>query len=73
MRKCKKSTLEQQRETAELELIIEDFGRAMRDANREFVSHPPSCSHVARRFTAHMEGAWSAYILFCREHPNEES
>jgi len=68
--KC--STLKQQRENAELELIIEEFGRAMRNASRRYVITLPGCRHDSGpRFTLGMEMAWQRYVVFCMDHPNE--
>ncbi len=60
--RVKYSTLKQQREAAELELIIEEFGRAMRNAHRPYV--------VERNdFTEHMKRAWALYVEFCARYP----
>ena len=68
--KVKSSTLKQQRESAELELIIETFGRAMRDANRPYISSLPEYQHaLAPLFTLNMSEAWRLYVVFCRSHP----
>lgn len=60
--KLKSSTLKQQRENAELELIIEEFGRAMRNANRNYIQS-------RNDFTINMTVAWYKYRRFCRSHP----
>lgn len=67
--RAKCSTLKQQRESAELELIIEEFGRAMRDAHRPYMIEPRGCQHEGPRFTLGMEMAWNCYLAFCVEHP----
>ena len=68
--KFKISTLKQQRENAELEHIIEEFGRAMRNANRAYIATPQQCLHDTQpRFTPGMHAIWSHYIVFCMEHP----
>lgn len=57
---------------AELGLIIDEMGNAMREANRTYVSQPPKCRHDnVPRFTLHMDLAWSRYVEFCQEHPDE--
>lgn len=67
------NTLKQQREAAELELIIEEFGRAMRNAYRPYMAKRPSCQHDdGPRFTLGMEMAWNRYIAFCMDH-NEQA
>lgn len=58
------NTLKQQRENAELELIIEDFGCAMRSAHRPFVAE-------RNDFTANMGIVWARYVEFCRNHPHQ--
>lgn len=64
------STLERQRENAQLELIIERFGHAMRNANREYVSRPSKCQHDPFvRFTLNMHMTWQTYVEFCQNHP----
>lgn len=65
--KCKTNTLKQQREAAELELIIEDFARNMRNANRMYIASqliggPP-------RFTMNQACVWNRYVVFCGDHP----
>jgi hypothetical protein len=57
---------------AELESIIEDMARAMRYANRSYMSMPVTCSHDNwRRFTPAMDLVWTRYYEFCKEHPND--
>lgn len=66
----KSSTFKQQRENAELELIIERFGHAMRNANRAYIARPAQCQHDdGVRFTPGMEVAWNIYVEFCMNHP----
>lgn len=68
MRKSK--ALERQRLNGELNLIIEEFGRAMWNANRKFVSREPECHHDdAPRFTLNMQMIWYKYIAFCQRNP----
>lgn len=69
MQKSKISTLKQQRENAELELIIEEFGRAMRNAHRPYIAESPASGRPL--FTPNMYSTWNAYIDFCAAHPNE--
>ena len=64
-----KNTQKQQRFSAELELIIEEFGQAMRAANRGYICRPTGCSHDdAPRFTPRMESVWYDYVTFCQRH-----
>lgn len=66
----KSSALKQRREATELELIIEKFARAMRNANKLYIARPPQCQHDgAPRFTCSMEAAWAEYVWFCMNHP----
>lgn len=68
--KC--STLKRQRENAELELIIEEFGRSMRNANRVYIATPQcGCGQHGPQFTPGMEMAWNRYVEFCMKHPHE--
>lgn len=69
--KC--STMAQQRENAQLELIIEEFGRAMRNAHRPYIARGPReyCCHEGVQFTPSMEKAWRDYTEFCMKYPNE--
>lgn len=61
--RVKSNTLKQQRESAELELIIEEFGRAMRNAEKTYVTRD---SHDGRpNFTLSMQFAWDKYLMFC--------
>lgn len=64
--KFKISTLKQQREAAELEAIIDEFGNAMRNANRAAIA-----SHGPRWLTLNMDQALCKFFLFCDRHPNE--
>lgn len=41
----------------ELEFIIEDMGKAMRDANLQYVG-------ITGKMTPHIMAAWDAYTLF---------
>lgn len=68
--KFKTNMPKQQREAAELELIIDEFGQAMRNANREHVSRERQCQHDAFvSFTYNMHSVWDKYKEFCRSHP----
>lgn len=58
------STLKQQRESAELELIIEEFGRAMRSADRLAIA-----DHGPRWLTLNMDQALVKFFVFCQAHP----
>lgn len=60
--KFKPNTLKQQRVSGELELIIEEFGRAMRNAHRPYVA-------TRNDFTEHMKRAWAVYVDFCARNP----
>lgn len=65
-----RNSAKQQRINAELETIIEEFGRAMRDANRACIAEEPACSHDNKpRFTLNMEFVWSKYVNFCLDNP----
>lgn len=66
----KSSTLKRQRENAELELIIEEFGRAMRNAHRPYIARGPQeyCCHAVPPFTPSMDSVWAKYTNFCRSH-----
>ena len=56
---------------AELGLIIDEFGRAMRNANRDLIAREPDCSyHNGIYFTLAMETAWQKYKTFCWAHPD---
>jgi hypothetical protein len=61
---------EQQRINAELEAIIEEFGRAMRDAHKPFIAgYVPSCSHDEQlALTPHMKQVWCKYREWCVNH-----
>jgi hypothetical protein len=61
----KRNSLKQQRISAELETIIEEFGRAMRNANKEYIATPLGCHHERLRFTPRMYCVWSMYTNFC--------
>lgn len=72
--RVKLNTLKQQRTNAELETIIESFGNAMRNANREYMNRPLPCSHVAwQNFTPSMVHRWYDYLEFCRRNPSEKA
>lgn len=73
IQKPKCSTLQQQRENAELELIIEKFGRAMRNAYRPYIAEGGRsyCCHTVPPFTPGMAMAFDRYVEFCMKHPNE--
>lgn len=64
----RKSSLKQQRESAQLELIIEEFGRHMRNASRTYIAEPRVFSG-SPSFTPNMTATWGKYIQFCMEHP----
>lgn len=51
----------------ELGLIIDEFGRAMWSANRDYIAHTQNSCFPS--FTLNMADAWSKYIMFCRENP----
>ncbi len=69
--KFKVSTLKQQRENAQLELIIDKFSRAMRNADRGYIAG--SLASDKARFTPNMYAAWNEYVDFCVEHLHENS
>ena len=54
----------------ELGLIIDEMGRAMWNANRQYIGKGVCCSHENWiRFTPSMERAWALYVDFCMRHP----
>lgn len=57
-------TLKQQKRDGELGLIIDEFGRAMWNANRHYVTG--RFGHAYPCFTPNMEAAWAKYVEFCR-------
>lgn len=60
-------TDDEHRSDVALEQIIEDFGTAMRDANKSYVSRPVECSHdTGINFTIRMGHVWQQYIEWCR-------
>lgn len=65
----KSKTLKQQARDAELGLIIDEFGRAMWNANREYIGSTSACQHQRPVFTLSMSVAWDKYIDFCTRHP----
>lgn len=50
---------------AELELIIEEFGNAMRRANKAWIGGYAGLA----RFTSAMQTAWMLYVEFCYKNP----
>ena len=69
MQKSKART--EQQKNGELGLIIDEFGRAMWNADREYIAQQPSCAHdPAMHFTASMQVAWAKYVEFCMENPS---
>jgi hypothetical protein len=66
-----RKTLKEQRISRELEEIIEEFGHAMRNANKEYIAQPPSCPHDEYlRITPRMKTIWELYTDFCRRNPD---
>ena len=63
------NSLKKQRESAELESIIDEFGKAMRNANKRYID-ARNCSGSLIQFTLAMVSAWDKYIDFCKEHPD---
>lgn len=63
----------QQAIAAELESIIEEFGCAMRDADKPYIAtYQPACGHEAQLpFTLHMKIVFARYRQWCREHRDE--
>ena len=59
----KRNSRKQQAQNAELELIIEEFARALRNANRSYIAK--ECSLL----TPNMQQAWYKYVDFCVRHP----
>lgn len=67
--KFKVSTLKQQRENAQLRLIIDRFSQAMWSAYRPYIAESPAGDKP--RFTPNMYAVWNEYVDFCSSHPNE--
>jgi hypothetical protein len=69
----RRNNKEQQRISAELETIIEEFGRAMREAYRPYIAnYRPACGHVAQfPFTAYMDSVWAMYVEWCIKYGKE--
>ena len=66
----KRNSQKQQRISAELELIIESFGRAMRGASRSWIGEAEmQASDDVPRFTMAMQMAWYQYVDFCQRNP----
>ncbi len=59
----KSNTLKQQRENAELECIIEEFGRAMRNAEKTYITQ--ATNDGKPNFTLSMKFAWDKYLVLC--------
>lgn len=68
--KFKHNTLKDQRAAGELELIIEEFGRAMRNAASACILAEPRCAHANKyNLTMNMHEVWEKYKEFLRYHP----
>lgn len=69
----RRNSKRQQRINAELEAIIEEFGRAMRAAYKPYIaSYVPPCQHEQQiPFTPHMEQAWDRYVDWCATYGKE--
>ena len=66
----KRNSQKQQRISAELELIVEEFGRAMRSANKNWIGEVEMQSNDdVPRFTMMMQMAWYHYVDFCQRNP----
>jgi hypothetical protein len=61
MQKIRRKTAKEQKRDAELGLIIDEFGRAMWNANKSYIA-----TYGGR--TPSMDVAWNKYIYFCKEH-----
>lgn len=57
------STLKQQRENAELGLIVDEFARAMLNADRTYITQDTIDGKP--NFTLNMKFAWDKYLTFC--------
>lgn len=68
--RAKHKTLLQQKKDGELGLIIDEFGRAMWSANKEWVA---TNSVSEPRFTLSMMIAWGKYISFCERSTGEKA
>lgn len=66
----KTNSLKQQRLNAELGLIIDDMGKAMWNANKEYIA-TANISVVG--LTLHMREALSKFKEFCENHTNEKA
>lgn len=67
-----RNSKKQQRINAELEAIIEDFARAMRQASSRCITQEPPCKHANQyHWTMHMHETWERYKEFLRAHPND--
>lgn len=69
--KVKHNSLKQQRLNAELELIIEEMGRTMRNAYRPFIARGERrfCCYSIPPMTLSMYSVWYKYIAFCQRNP----
>ena len=67
----KRNSLKQQRINAELGLIVDEFGRAMQSANRQWIGDAEmQTSDDVPRFTMSMKMAWYRYVYFCKRNPS---
>lgn len=55
---------------AELGLIIEEFGRAMWNANKEYIAAVSDYMNGRLSFTGAMNAAWYKYVEFCFRYGN---
>jgi hypothetical protein len=70
----RKNSLKQQRINAELETIIEEFGRGMRNADTGYIARRMRCLHdIGPYFTMALQDAWAKYVEFCRLRNNEKA
>ena len=65
----KRNSLKQQRVNGELELVIDEFAQAMRNADRNYVVREGEYYHENVRFTLNMQMAWYRYVDFCQRNP----
>lgn len=56
----------EQQKNGELGLIIDEFGRAMWNADREYIA---THGYTPGKLTFNMWQAWRRYVEFCRGNP----
>jgi hypothetical protein len=61
-----RNSKKKQRTNAELEIIIDRFAKAMRDAHKPYIAMHTLLNHNYR-FTPNMAIAWWEYVEWCRK------